>query len=203
MNENNKKIALSLAKNSILEELWDLKAHNKLTELIQQIKSNNIKLLLEKKASFVTLKINWKELRWCIWSIVATRPLYEDIIINAKNAAFSDPRFTPLTIEELSLYKLFLEITILTEPKELKVKDIDQLIRFLYTHKPWLIIELDWRSATFLPSVWEQLPEPNEFLTHLIYKAWLDPKYFMLNFERANIYYYFWEEFGDWWNNID
>ncbi len=199
--QKRQQIALSLAKNSILEEFGNIQAHQKLQALEQEILSQDIKPLTDKKASFVTLKINKKNLRGCIGSIVPIMPLYKDIIKNAKNAAFADPRFNPLQPQETE--NLYVEISVLTEPQEIKFSSVDQLLHYLYTKKPGLIIEMEGKSATFLPSVWEELPDPAEFLTHLLLKAWIDPKYFMLNFDKANIFVYFAEEFGDWWKNID
>jgi AmmeMemoRadiSam system protein A len=156
-------------------------------------------------ACFVTLKkkssanTHW-ELRWCIGSLTATRPLYEDIIINAKNAAFSDPRFQPLSEDETD--DLIVEISVLTSPRSKKFSSFQKLLEYLRENKPGLIISLDWYKSTFLPSVWEELPDEEQFLVHLIYKAWLNPEYFMKNFSQAEIYVYTTNEFKNDWKNI-
>ena len=194
------KAALSLAKNSILEEFWDLNANQKLKDLIAQIQTWKYPELNEIKACFVTLKIGWKHLRGCIGSILATRPLYEDIIINAKNAAFRDPRFNPLSLDEVG--DLLVEITVLSPLKQMKFENIEKLLEYLQNNHPWLVIKLENHSATFLPSVWKELPDAQQFLTHLIYKAWLTPQVFIENFDKVEIFIYSGEEFAQWWNQI-
>ena len=197
--EDYKKIALKLAKYSILEE-FDPKYKASLENLKNIIITTPYEKLLEKRASFVTLKKWGKQLRWCIWSILPVRKLYEDIIINAKNAAFLDPRFEPLRFDELE--DLYLETTILSPLKMVKFETIEQLLQFLAENRPGLFIKLWPYSATFLPSVWEELPDPEQFLIHLIYKAWLTPQAFVENFKDVEIYYYTGEEFGDRFKNI-
>ena len=187
--------ALSLAKTSILEKFWK-------ADLSNYIPKNSE--LLKSWAAFVTLKKNdWTEhgtLRWCIGSLIATRPLYEDIIINAKNAAFSDPRFPPLKEEEVQ--DLIVEISVLTEPVERKFNSIEELLEYLAKNKPGLIIQLWYKQATFLPSVWEELPDPDQFLLHLIYKAGLQPEEFVGNFDQVKIFVYDTIEFKDYWKKI-
>lgn len=194
MKTETKQESLSLAKSSILESFWKLSLAN------YSPKSDELKKVW---AAFVTLK-KWKtkrwELRWCIWSLIATRPLYEDIIINAKNAAFSDPRFNPLQEDELD--DLYVEISVLTPPWKVSFENIQELLKTLKEKKPWMIVELYWRQATFLPSVWEELPDEEQFLVHLLYKAWIYPQEFIENFNAANIYFYSSEEFWNTWENI-
>jgi AMMECR1 domain-containing protein len=83
-----------------------------------------------------------------------------------------------------------------------KFETIEQLLQFLAENRPGLFIKLWPYSATFLPSVWEELPDPEQFLIHLIYKAWLTPQVFVENFKDVEIYYYTGEEFGDRFKNI-
>ena len=187
--------ALSLAKTSILEEFWK-------ANLDWYFPKNE--RLKELGAAFVTLKKDdgtehWS-LRGCIGSLVAVRPLYEDIIINAKNAAFSDPRFPPL--QENETENLIIEISVLTQPQEVEFKNIEELLSYLNEKKSWLIIQLWIKQATFLPSVWEELPNPDQFLLHLIYKAWLTPEEFVSNFDKVKIFVYSSIEFKDKWKNI-
>jgi AmmeMemoRadiSam system protein A len=122
-------------------------------------------------ASFVTLTLHGGALRGCIGSLVARRPLVEDIRANALAAAFEDPRFSPLTREELPY--IAVEISVLTEPEPLTYRDPQDLIAQLRPHVDGVVIQQGWRRATFLPQVWEQLPIPDEFLSHLCYKAGL------------------------------
>ena len=97
----------------------------------------------------------------------------EDIIYNAKAAAFSDPRFSKLTKKEFE--NIELELSLLTTPKDLIYKDFEDLETKLIPNKHGVILELDGRKATFLPQVWEQLPDFNSFMIHLIQKAGLNP----------------------------
>ncbi len=128
--------------------------------------------LSEQRASFVTLTKDGK-LRGCIGSLVAHRSLLEDILHNAKSAAFSDFRFNRLTKEEFEKVKI--EISLLTIPKPLEYLDLKDLEKKLVPNKHGVILELDGKRATFLPQVWEQLPTFNEFMVHLCKKAGLDP----------------------------
>ena len=120
--------------------------------------------------TFVTLKIN-ERLRGCIGNLTPDRPLVSGVRHNAINAAFHDPRFAPLDISELDQVEI--EVSILSEPQPLKYSDGDDLIKKLRPHIDGVIIRRGPASATFLPQVWEQLPLPQDFLTHLCMKAGL------------------------------
>jgi len=136
------------------------------------------KKLLEKKACFVTLTTSG-DLRGCIGHLVAIQALYLDIIENAFSAAFSDPRFSVLSKKEFQKTKI--EVSVLTNPEELKFSSPDELLEKIVAGKDGLIITKGQRSATFLPSVWEELPKKEDFLSHLCMKAglsdeeWLSP----------------------------
>ncbi len=121
-------------------------------------------------ASFVTLTLKEK-LRGCIGSLLARRPLVEDIIENAKNAAFRDPRFPKLTKEEFD--KIAIEVSILSEPKELFYSDVKELKRKIKPFEDGVILSLGDKQATFLPQVWEELAEFETFFGHLLHKAGL------------------------------
>ena len=122
-------------------------------------------------AAFVTLHTRGGELRGCIGSLIASRPLVEDVRANTLAAAFEDPRFAAVTASELP--NLVIDVSVLTEPESLEYDDGDQLLEKLRPGIDGVVIESDWRRATFLPQVWEQLPHPEDFLAHLCYKAGL------------------------------
>jgi AmmeMemoRadiSam system protein A len=121
-------------------------------------------------ASFVTLTIGGG-LRGCIGSIEPRQPLALDVQENALSAAFRDPRFPPLRREELD--QVHIEVSVLTRPQPLDYTDPDDLLARLRPHVDGVIIERGWHRATFLPQVWEKLPDPHEFLAHLCLKAGL------------------------------
>ncbi len=128
--------------------------------------------LLDKKGVFVTLNKRGN-LRGCIGHIIGQMPLWEGVRENAINAAFSDPRFPPLSPEELD--EIDIEISVLTEPRPLKYTSVDDLLQKLIPGKHGVIIKKGPYQATFLPQVWEQLPNKEEFLSHLCMKASLPP----------------------------
>ena len=127
--------------------------------------------LVEEGACFVTLYKNGN-LRGCIGTLEAHRPLVFDVIDNALNSAFDDPRFQPLGVAELKLVKI--SISVLSKPKPFPVKDSDDLLKKLKPKKHGLIIKKGWARATFLPVVRDQLPTKEEFLGHLCMKAGLE-----------------------------
>ena len=127
--------------------------------------------LSEERGTFVTLTKNGV-LRGCIGHIIPQESVIEGIRVNAINAAFRDPRFPPLSREEWKNVKV--EVSILTEPKPLEYADADDLLNKLRPGIDGLIIKKGFNQATFLPQVWEQLPDKKEFLRHLCLKAGLD-----------------------------
>ena len=135
-------------------------------------------VLLEFGATFVTIEIDGK-LRGCIGSIFPTKPLIIDLIDNAKNAAFQDPRFNPLTIEELE--KIEISVSILSSIERIYFKDERDLLSKIYPHG--IIIAEREKRAVYLPVVWEQLPDKEIFLNSLKEKAGLPPTYFSRTFE--------------------
>jgi len=122
------------------------------------------------RGTFVTLTIN-KQLRGCIGNLDATESILAGIKRNAVNAAFHDPRFPALKAHELD--RVDIEISILTEPKRLEYGDGKDLLSRLRVHVDGVILSKGASSATFLPQVWEQLPRPDKFLSHLCMKAGL------------------------------
>ena len=125
-------------------------------------------------AVFVTLTQHG-ELRGCIGSLEAHRSLLEDVRANARAAAFEDPRFAPLEAEELGRTRV--EVSVLTPPEPLSVTDEADLLAQLRPGIDGLILAYDWHRATFLPQVWEQLPERRQFLAQLKRKAGLAPDF--------------------------
>ncbi len=124
-------------------------------------------------ASFVTLTERG-ELRGCIGSLEATRPLLDDVTDNAVSAATRDSRFPPLTQRELD--RVLIEVSVLSAPVPLPASGLDDAYAALRPGVDGVIAQLGpWNRATFLPQVWEQLPEPEEFLSHLWRKAGVLP----------------------------
>ena len=99
------------------------------------------------------------------------KPLYECVIENAINAAVNDPRFMPMTIDELDKVKI--EISVLTLPKRLEYRDANDLLAKLKPMRDGVILKKGLYQATFLPEVWKELPNKELFLTHLCLKAGL------------------------------
>jgi len=126
--------------------------------------------LEENGAVFVTLNTEPNEqLRGCIGSLEAYRPLYKDIISNAQSAALRDPRFKPLTLKELKDIKL--EVSILSKPTPLEYSNTDNLKSKIVPFEDGVVLKLDGQHATYLPQVWEQLPKFDDFFSSLCLKA--------------------------------
>jgi AmmeMemoRadiSam system protein A len=126
------------------------------------------------RATFVTLHVDEK-LRGCIGTLEARRTLVEDVASNAYGAAFRDTRFPTLTWPEFE--RLDIHISILSLPEPVQFSSEADLLAQLRPQVDGLIIEEGINRGTFLPSVWEQLPEPREFLRHLKHKAGLPADY--------------------------
>jgi AmmeMemoRadiSam system protein A len=126
------------------------------------------------RASFVTLHVE-AELRGCIGSLEALRPLVVDVVENAYAAAFQDPRFPALTSSEFA--RLDIHLSILSVPEPMRFDSEQDLLAQLRPGVDGLILEESYRRGTFLPAVWDSLREPREFLRHLKMKAGLAPDY--------------------------
>ncbi len=131
-------------------------------------------------ACFVTLEKNG-DLRGCIGSILAHRPLIEDLVKNAQNSAFSDPRFQPLKKDEFE--DLSIDVSLLSEPEKMNFDNEADLLAQIKPFVDGLIIKDRNHQSVYLPSVWEQLPDKVTFLNSLKIKAGLTPKYFSSTFE--------------------
>jgi len=121
-------------------------------------------------AAFVTLH-HLGALRGCVGHLEAIQPLVLDVADNAFAAAFRDTRFAPLEAWELD--GLTLDVSVLTAPEPLSFQDEEDLIRQLRPGEDGLILEDGWARGTFLPAVWESLPNPRELLNELKAKAGL------------------------------
>lgn len=123
-------------------------------------------------ATFVTLK-KAEQLRGCIGTLEAHRPLARDVAHNAWAAAFQDPRFPPLEPEEVATLRIVLSVLGPAQP--LEVDDEAELLRILRPGVDGVILSRGAQRATFLPSVWAQLPDPSDFIEALRRKAGLPP----------------------------
>jgi hypothetical protein len=132
------------------------------------VKRNHLPWLLQPGASFVTLTKDG-ELRGCIGSLQATRPLGQDVASNARAAAFEDPRFPKLTRDEWA--SCAVEVSLLSTPKPIRFADEADLLAQIRAGEDGLILECEGKRATFLPQVWEGLPDKRQFLAALLGKA--------------------------------
>lgn len=134
----------------------------------------------ENGACFVTLEKD-EELRGCIGSIIAHRPLIDDLIKNSHNSAFSDPRFSPLTKEEFK--GLSISVSLLSNPEKMSFSDEADLLDKIEPFVDGIIIKDGFSQSVYLPSVWEQLPDKELFLKSLKIKAGMSPTHFSSTFE--------------------
>jgi AmmeMemoRadiSam system protein A len=126
--------------------------------------------LKEKRGCFVTLHKNGA-LRGCIGTIDPRKSLYDGVEENAVNSAFWDPRFPKMIEDELD--DIDIEVSVLTVPRILEFKGENELLGQLEPGIHGVILSQGRHSATFLPQVWDQLPDKKDFLTHLCMKAGL------------------------------
>lgn len=165
ISEHDGSLLLKLARESIVQKFRQ--KENKIDSFKKRFSSQ---ILREARGTFVTLHKN-KKLRGCIGNIEPVKKIFNGICDNAKHAAFSDTRFTPLSYEELD--ETDIEISILTMPEKIDYTDSNDLIAKLKPGIDGVIIKKNYNSATFLPQVWEQLKNTEIFLTHLCTKAGL------------------------------
>jgi AmmeMemoRadiSam system protein A len=156
-------------KNDFLEIAWKAIANSFNPNV--KVEKPSSELFEKEGATFVTLNIDGR-LRGCIGSLVAHRILFDDLVHNAKAAAFGDPRFKPLTKDEF--LNTDVEVSLLTPAVELPYKNRDDLKSKIAVGEDGVILKLDGKQATFLPQVWEQLPTFEQFFSHLCQKAGLD-----------------------------
>jgi AmmeMemoRadiSam system protein A len=142
-------------------------------------------------ACFVTLHENG-ELRGCIGSLEAHQPLVRDVSDNAYSAAFRDPRFRPVQSAECG--HLSLDISVLSVPEPVEFTSEQDLLEKIRPGIDGLILQDDSHRGTFLPSVWESLPDARRFLQHLKLKAGLAADYWS---NTLRVWRYSSESFGD------
>jgi uncharacterized protein len=128
--------------------------------------------LQEVGATFITLTRDG-ELRGCIGTLEPYQPLAEDVREHAVAAALEDPRFP--SVRESELDRIQIEVSRLTLPVPLEYRDADDLLSKLRPHVDGVILRDGPRRSTFLPQVWEKIPDPGEFLENLCYKMGADP----------------------------
>jgi AmmeMemoRadiSam system protein A len=126
--------------------------------------------LREERACFVTFHING-ELRGCTGTLAARRSLAEEVAVTTVQTAFHDPRFPPVTPVEVS--RIAIELSILTPSTPLKFANPDELLRLLRPDIDGVTLRIGAYRSTFLPQVWERVPDPAEFLTMLSRKMGL------------------------------
>jgi AmmeMemoRadiSam system protein A len=161
LDDTHRKRLFALARQSIEHGLVD-------TRLRPMAADSYPNALSEPRATFVTLRIE-EELRGCCGNLDATRPLAEDVWRNAWASAFSDPRFSPLQSQEWP--RVDLHISVLSALEPLPVTSEKELLDELRPNIDGIVLARDLSRATFLPVVWEQLPDPIDFVRHLKQKA--------------------------------
>jgi len=128
--------------------------------------------LSESKGCFVTLTENG-ELRGCIGYLQPLEALYQAVADNARNAATRDPRFPSVRPGEVS--KIKIEISVLTQPQPLSFNSPEDLLKKLEPDEDGVVLQIGSRQATYLPQVWEQIPDKVQFLNQLAQKAGCAP----------------------------
>jgi AmmeMemoRadiSam system protein A len=129
-------------------------------------------LLRAEGAAFVTLTVHG-DLRGCIGALEPYQSLAEDVREHAVAAALEDYRFRP--VQENELQSIEIEVSRLTVPVPLEYRDADDLLALLHPGLDGVVLRDGFRRATFLPQVWEKIPEPVEFLANLCYKMGASP----------------------------
>ena len=163
MSDNQGEILLPIARASISEALGQpLEA------------AENAAWLQDKAACFVTLT-QQQQLRGCIGTLEAHRTLLEDVKSNARAAALQDTRFSPLTAKELNFTEI--EISLLSAMQLIDFSNEQEALAQLRPGIDGVVFEYGSYRSTFLPQVWQQLPDTTEFIAHLKHKAGLSPDF--------------------------
>ena len=186
MDLNEKKALLHIARTAIATYL------DEGIEFIPRREDFPYEVLWEERGSFVTLTINGN-LRGCIGSIIPHQPLAVDVAKNAVNAAFRDPRFYPLSPEEFELINI--EVSVLTYPEKLEFYDVKDLFSKIKKYEDGVIIKRGFYQATYLPQVWKDIPDKEEFFRTLCLKAGMESD--CLKDPRLEVYTYKVEAFSE------
>jgi AmmeMemoRadiSam system protein A len=178
LSQEDRTFLLNLARQSIREAL-DRQTLSPLdySQLSPQLK--------ESGATFVTLTCGG-ELRGCVGALEAYQPLVDDVREHALAAAFNDYRFPPLTTAEFPGIKI--EISRLTKPQPLRYDKPEELLKLLKVNNDGVILQFGSRRSTFLPQVWEKIPDPVIFLNHLCEKMGVDPHFW--RYKKLQVYTY-------------
>ncbi len=160
LSETERSILLRLARQSIEAAATGNRSYRVDPEQIPEILKRN-------GASFVTLT-NQGALRGCIGTLEAYQPLFLDVIEHASAAAVEDYRFNPVRPEEVG--NIHIEISVLTQPEQLRYEGTEDLLQCLRPGIDGVVIKDGRSRATFLPQVWDQLPDKQDFLSHLCSK---------------------------------
>lgn len=159
--DNKARILLQVARAAIAESLG-------LSVAEKQLEDED--WLQKKGACFITL-MQQGQLRGCIGTLEAHRALLDDVIANAKAAAFKDTRFSPLTSEEFNATQI--ELSLLSPMQQMSFTSEQEALSQLQPGVDGVVFQYGYQRSTFLPQVWEQLPDAKNFMEHLIDKAGL------------------------------
>lgn len=185
LQENERQLLLGIARQAIDEAVCGRKVRKlDLTVLPTRLQQT--------EATFVTLTRRGL-LRGCMGALEARVPLARDVQNHAVAAALEDPRFPQVQPAELA--EIHIEISRLTAPEPLAYDSPDQLLRLLKPGVDGVILKSGHRRATFLPQVWEKIPQPEEFLEHLCLKLGTTADFWRLN--NPEVYTYQVEEFQE------
>jgi AmmeMemoRadiSam system protein A len=148
--------------------------------------------LRQPAACFVTLYTG-RDLRGCTGTLVARAPLAEEVVQTAAQTAIYDPRFSPVTPMETA--SIDIEVSVLTAPRKLDVPSPDALPRMIHPGIDGVTLSKGLHRATFLPQVWDKIPEPTEFLNMLCQKMGLPSQTWRLPGMQVEVYQV--EEFSE------
>jgi AmmeMemoRadiSam system protein A len=141
--------------------------------------------LTEPRACFITLMMEG-HLRGCIGTVVARMPLAQEVVYSTYQSAVHDPRFSPVTPDEVPQIRI--EISILTPPQPLHYADSRELLTLLRPEVDGVILRYGTRTGTFLPQVWERITRPEDFLGALCHKMGLPANFWQKNHMDVEIY---------------
>ena len=182
MNDAQGQAMLILARNAIAAELGEA--------LLPEAESPELN---QPGACFVTLTKEG-QLRGCIGSLEARRSLRDDVRANACAAAFRDPRFARLSREDFP--RVQVEISLLSKPQPLTFSGEEDALGQLLPNVDGVVLEIGNHRSTFLPQVWDQIPEPRQFLAQLKLKAGLPPAFWSAELRLSRYQVQKWKEKG-------